>query len=113
MTSIAQLIKASEYACTGSYPIQASNELSIALYLPSACLLSLLLSLPPSLSLSIQIYLCLGRQYPRGVSVRRGRDSLRRRLPRRVRRPRIHQAAYRPGIYLFNAVRSSWCYCLP
>ena len=35
MTSLAQLIKASEYACTGRYPVQASamflNELIISL----------------------------------------------------------------------------------
>ena len=37
MTSIAQLIKTSDYACTGRYPVQASamflNELSISLSL--------------------------------------------------------------------------------
>ena len=47
MTSIAQLIKASEYSCTGRYPVQALamflNELSI----------SLSLSLLPSLSYSL------------------------------------------------------------
>ena len=52
LTSIAQLIKASDYACTGRYPVQTSaiflNEFSISL--------SLVFS--PSHSLYLSFYLC-------------------------------------------------------
>ena len=65
MTSIAQLIKASDYACTGRYPIQARvvflNELSISLSLcVSLCLcvsVSLFLFLYPYLIFSHRISL--------------------------------------------------------
>ena len=56
MTSIAQLIKASEYACTDRYTVQASamflNELIISLNLFLSISLNLFLSISLSLSFS-------------------------------------------------------------
>ena len=61
MTSIAQLIKASDYACTGRYPVQALamflSELSISLYLPLSLFLSFLSLSPLSISLYLYIYI--------------------------------------------------------
>ena len=68
MTFIAQLIKASEYACTGRYwyPVQAPavfmNELSISLSLSlSVCLSDYLVSI----SLSVQCTVYMDTETPR------------------------------------------------